>query len=74
MDSTVPRRDPAHARASGETRVRRVDHGVTTECVAHGLLASSRSAFHLVVDLEVRVEERLHFQRRWTASFPRLLL
>jgi putative CocE/NonD family hydrolase len=74
MDSTVPRRDPAHARASGETRVRRVAHGVTTECVAHGLVASSRSAFHLVVDLEVRVEERLHFQRRWTASFPRLLL
>jgi putative CocE/NonD family hydrolase len=74
MDSTVARDDPAHARASGETRARRVDHGVATESVAHGLVSSTRDAFHFLVDLEVRVAGRLHFQRRWTASFPRLLL
>jgi len=54
--------------------VRRRHRGSTTECVAAGVLTSSAAAFHLTVSLEVRVEDHLHFQRHWTASFPRLLL
>ncbi|MBI3454161.1 MAG: CocE/NonD family hydrolase [Candidatus Rokubacteria bacterium] len=74
MDSTVSRADPAHASARGETRVRRAHRGLLTEATALGVLASSTQAFHLTVDLDVRVEGRPHVQRRWTASFPRLLL
>jgi hypothetical protein len=74
MESTVARRDPAHAVARGETRVRRVHAGLAVECVALGVLTGSARALHLVVDLDVRVQDRPHFQRRWTASFPRLLL
>lgn len=74
MHSTASRTDPAHATAHGETRVRRVHRGTAAEALALGTLTSSAQAFHLTVSLEVRVEERLHAQRRWTASFPRLLL
>jgi hypothetical protein len=74
MESTVARRDPARAVTRGETRVCRVHGGLAVECVALGVLTGSARALHLVVDLDVRVQDRPHFQRRWTASFPRLLL
>ncbi|MGH7319542.1 MAG: CocE/NonD family hydrolase, partial [Candidatus Rokuibacteriota bacterium] len=74
MRSTASRTDPAHATAQGETRVRRTHRGATTEALALGTLTSSAQALHLTVDLEVLVEGRPHFHRRWAASFPRLLL
>jgi hypothetical protein len=74
MHAAVSQTDPAQASAHGETRVRRVHRGTAVEALALGTVTSSTHAFHLTVSLEVRVEERLHFQRRWTASFPRLLL
>jgi hypothetical protein len=74
MQSVASRRDPSDARAEGETRVRRTSRGSTTEVNALGILASTATAFDLAVELEVRLDGRPHFHRRWEASFPRLLL
>ncbi len=74
MRSTASRSDPARARADGETQVRRAHRGIVTEATARGVLTSTATAFELVVDLEVLADGRPHFKRRWSASFPRLLL
>jgi hypothetical protein len=74
MQSVASRRDPGDARAEGETWVRRTSRGSTTEANALGTLTSTATAFDLAVELEVRLDGRPHFHRRWEASFPRLLL
>jgi putative CocE/NonD family hydrolase len=74
MQSMASRDDPGDARAEGEVRVRRTSRGSTTEATALGILTSTAIAFNLAVHLEVRLEGRPHFHRRWEASFPRLLL
>jgi len=74
MRTTASKRDPAQASAEGETWVCRRHRGLVTEATARGTLTSSASTFDLTVDLEVLVDGRPHFQRRWSAPFPRLLL
>jgi len=67
-------RDPADVVATGEHRRRfvRADGTITvdTGCT----LRSTASAFHLTIDLDVKVDGRPHYQRRWVRSFPRVLL
>ncbi len=74
MHNTASRHDPASATAEGETRVRRSHRGMVTEATALGVLTSSASEFRLTVDLNVVAAGRPHSHRRWSASFPRLLL
>ncbi len=74
MRNTASRDDPARASAEGETKVRRAHRGMVTECTALGKLTSSATTLDLTVDLQVLRDGRPHFQRRWTASFPRPLL
>ena len=74
MRNTVSKDDPATASAEGETRVRRTHRGVITEANARGIVTSSANTLELTIDLDVLADGRPHFQRRWSASFPRLLL
>jgi hypothetical protein len=74
LQCTAARDDPATASAEGETHIRRAHRGKVTECTALGRLASSATTLDLTVDLQVLHNGRSHFQRRWSASFPRLLL
>jgi len=74
MRSTASSNDPARAGAEGETWVCRGHRGLVTEATARGVLTSSATTLDLTVDLEVLVDGRPHFQRRWSATFPRLLL
>ena len=67
-------RDPADVVAKGShlQRIARPD-GITT-VDAGCTLRSTETAFHLTIDLDVRVDGRPHHQRRWVRTFPRVLL
>jgi putative CocE/NonD family hydrolase len=67
-------RDPADVVATGEHRRRFVRAGGTITVDTGCTLRSTASAFHLTIDLDVKVDGRPHHQRRWVRSYPRVLL
>jgi hypothetical protein len=67
-------RDPADVVATGEHRRRLVRADGTITVDTGCTLRSTASAFHLTIDLDVKVDGRPHHQRRWVRSFPRDLL
>ncbi len=74
MRNTASRHDPATATTEGETRVRRTHLGIATEANAVATLRSSTTTLHFVLTLNVLVDGQSCFDRRWEASFSRLLL
>ena len=67
-------RDPADVVATGEHRRRLVRADGTLTVDTGCTLRSTVSAFHLTIDLDVRVDGHPHYQRRWVRTFPRVLL
>ncbi len=74
MRSSLSLLDPAAVGITGDQRWRRIMPDMTIEAWARMQMRSTADAFHLVVELDVKVDGVPHFQRRWLKSVPRLLL
>ena len=72
--ASVDERDPARAWMRGRQEVRYRWPGQTIQMRSHGQIVSTASAFNVAFHVEITVDEMPHFNRRWTASFPRHLL
>ena len=74
MVNEVDPRDPAHANSRGRFLARVERPGQTIEARSDITIQATRSAFHVVIDLDVRLNKARHFARRWAHSVPRQLL
>ncbi len=66
--------DPAHVTTRGlhVSRVHRPQEVV--EGSSEAIIRSTATHFHVTIDLHVRINNALHFEKRWTESIPRNLL
>jgi hypothetical protein len=67
-------RDPAHAALSAEHDMRITRRGSEARAHVRARLESSVDAFHLGIDLCVKVDGVERFSRHWMRSFPRPLV
>ena len=74
MVNEVDPRDPAHANSRGRFLARVERPGQTIEARSDIAIQGTRSAFQVVIDLDLRLNEARHFAQRWAASAPRQLL
>jgi len=74
MRSYVSLRDPADVGITGYQRMRRLTPDMDTDVQARMHMRSTVDAFHLTVELDVKVDGLSHFTRRWLKSAPRRLL
>lgn len=74
MVNEVDPRDPAHANSRGRFLARVERPGQTIQARSDIAIQGTRSAFQVVIDLDVRLNEVRHFARHWTESVPRQLL
>jgi putative CocE/NonD family hydrolase len=74
LRATASARDPADATLTGASRTTVVWAGRTTESYATGSIHSTADAFHVSINLEIRVDGALSYQRQWLKSVPRRLL
>ncbi len=63
--------DPAHASARGRHVYRIARAGLVTQACAEVVVQGAVNHFHVTIDLEVRINDVLHFTRRWVESVPR---
>ena len=70
-DFEVHPADPAHASARGRHVYQIARSGRVTRACAEVVVQGTASHFHVTIDLEVRVNDALHFTRRWVESVPR---
>jgi hypothetical protein len=72
--SQVDPKDPAHASAYG----RNLHHIIRPNFVARAssdlTIQATATHFHITINLEVRVNEGLHFHKRWAESIARQLM
>jgi hypothetical protein len=68
-----PRR-PSDASAQGRHIFRLVHPGSVTESRADVMVQATATHFHLAIELEVRVNDALHFAKHWVDSVPRQYL
>jgi hypothetical protein len=74
MRSYVSLRDPADVGITGYQRMRRLTPDMDMDVQARMHMRSTVDAFHLTVELDVKVDGLSHFTRRWLKSAPRRLL
>ncbi len=74
MRGYVSLRDPADIGITGQQRLRRVTPEMDVDVQGRMQLTSTADAFHLTVDLSIRLDGVQHFGRRWLKSVPRRLL
>lgn len=70
----VDPRDPAQASAHGWHVCRVARPSAVTQSRADTVIQSTATHFHISIELEVRVNQALHFQKRWAESVARQLL
>ncbi len=72
--SQVDPRDPAHTSAHGQSvhYIYRPNHVIRGN--SDLMIQATATHFHLTIDLDVRINDAPHFQRRWAASVERRLL
>ncbi len=72
--SQVDPRDPAHSSALGQSMnyIYRPNHVIRGN--SDLMIQATATHFHLTIDLDVRINDAPHFQRRWAASVERRLL
>jgi hypothetical protein len=71
---TAYERDPAHVRLANEVDYRLDEHGHETHIRTAGTIRSTATDFHIDVELIVRLNGNLFFQKSWLESIPRRLL
>lgn len=71
LELTAYHHDPAHARLYNEVTYRLKEHGYETHIQATGTIRSTVSDFHVDVQVQVRLNGNLFFQKSWLESIPR---
>ncbi|MBI3763867.1 MAG: CocE/NonD family hydrolase [Chloroflexi bacterium] len=66
--------DPAHASIHGWHECRSVRPNQVTQGRTDVVIQSTETHFHITIDLEIRVNDAPHFNKRWVESVPRQLL
>ena len=66
--------NPAHAVVRGRQSVRYRWPGQTIELTMRGQIESGLDAFNVNFHVAITIDDLPHFNRHWTASFPRRLL
>jgi hypothetical protein len=74
MRAYVSLRDPSDVGITGHQRLRRITRDMDVDVRARMHVRSTVDAFHLTVELDVRVDGLPHFNRRWVKSVTRRLL
>lgn len=72
--ATVSEQDPARAAIRGSSRVTLYRLGSAIDTQASGQIESSEDAFHVVISLNIIVDDKVYHTRRWARSIPRHLL
>lgn len=70
----VDPRNPAGASAHGQTMLGIVRSNQTIRGTSDVVVQASRTHFHVTINLEVRVNDALHFSKRWVETIRRELL
>lgn len=70
----VDPRDPAHANGQARHLYRIVRPNHQTQSQADVAVQATATHFQISIDLEVRINDALHFTRHWAESVPRHLL
>jgi predicted acyl esterase len=70
----VDPKDPAHSSARGLYTLRIARPNETIQGSSDLLIQGTATHFHITIDLNIRVNDAPHFQRRWAESVPRQLL
>jgi hypothetical protein len=68
---SVDPRDPAHASARGWHECTVTKPNSVTRSRADTVIEATASHFQVTIDLEVRRNGAVHFQKRWAESIPR---
>jgi hypothetical protein len=66
--------DPAHASASGRHVLRSIRHNHVTQATSDVLVQATENHFHIIISLEVQINDVPHYTKQWTESVPRQLL
>lgn len=67
-------KDPAHASVRGLYTLRIIRPNLTLQGSSDLLIQATATHFHITIDLDLRVNDAPHFQKRWVESAPRVLL
>lgn len=70
----VSNRDPAHAYTKGKSGAQASWQGFSARSEAHCSLHSDERTFHIIITLNVFVNDTPHFQKQWRQSTQRALL
>ena len=73
IDLTAYHHDPAHVRLYNQVDYRLKEHGYETHIRSSSAIRSTETDFHIDVQLEVRLNGMLFFQKSWLESVPRKL-
>ena len=73
-EASVDRLNPANASVSGRAVIEQPFAGGMIRVVSETVVQSTATHFHIIVDLEVTLNDTTHFVRHWTESVIRRLL
>ncbi len=74
IEMTAHQHDPAHVRLYNEVVYRLKEHGDQTDIHASGAIRSTETEFHVDVELLVKLNGNIFFQKSWLETLPRRLL
>lgn len=71
LELTAYHNDPAHTTLYNEVKYHLFEHGYETDIQATGTIRSTESDFHVDVQLQIKLNGNLFFQKSWLESIPR---
>jgi putative CocE/NonD family hydrolase len=71
---TAHQHDPAHAQLVNEVTYRLNDHGYDTDIRATGAIRTTATHFHIDIELQVKLNGNLFFQKSWLETIARQLV
>ena len=71
---TAHQHDPAHAQLVNEVTYRLQDHGYDTDIRATGTIRTTATHFHIDIELYVKLNGNLFFQKSWLETIARRLV
>jgi putative CocE/NonD family hydrolase len=74
IEMTAHHHDPARVRLFNDVHYRLEEHGHKTHIHSSGTIRSTETDFHLDVELIVRLNGNIFFQKSWLETIPRRLL
>jgi uncharacterized protein len=74
VTATASNAEPADVRVTGENAMELRDHGHVINAVAAGAMTGTAETFHVSIELEVTLDGRKFFGKRWDEAIPRKLM